>query len=80
MSVRRYMYGQYCMKESEAGDYVLHDDYAALESSNTRLQADNIRLTLRVENLEAECARLRQELEDIQERAQDEAWDRDTRS
>lgn len=31
--------------------YVLENDYAALESANAKLQADNIRLTLRVENL-----------------------------
>lgn len=42
--------------------YVDADDYAALESSNSKLQADNIRLTLRVENLEAECAALQARL------------------
>lgn len=42
--VQRYVMTEYphecCMEQDDAGQYVLHDDYAALKAENERLKAD----------------------------------------
>ena len=84
MSVKRYKLG-HCvcgsqLEEHPGGGLVLHVDYSSEHAARLVAEGHNRGLQERCDELEAECARLRREIEDMDERAQGDAWDRDTRS
>jgi hypothetical protein len=71
--VKRYSFVEYIdggceMDEKEDGAYVRHEDYAYRENDNKNLAMMNQGLVERNAALEAECARLRAVLEDIEKK------------